>query len=135
MKTLIYSFLGGFLFLTIGGYQNQENNLILEAKEVITAESDTLQKDPETGLYQDKNLYMVKAQCTNCHSTKVIMQHRYSRDSWKEKIRWMQANHNLWELGETEGIVLDYLEKYYGPEKVEARRQSLSDIKWYKLEK
>ncbi|CAG4989618.1 hypothetical protein DYBT9275_00328 [Dyadobacter sp. CECT 9275] len=95
--------------------------------------SDTLKKDPETGLYEDKNLYMVKAQCTNCHSTKLIQQHRFTRDGWKQKIRWMQANHNLWNLGETEVQVLDYLEKYYAPSSTIARRAPLKDIKWYKL--
>lgn len=98
-----------------------------------SAASDTLKKDPETGLYEDKNLYMVKAQCTNCHSTKLIQQQRLTRDGWRQKIRWMQANHNLWELGDTEVQVLDYLEKYYAPSATVARRAPLKDIKWYKL--
>jgi len=96
--------------------------------------SDTLKKDPETGLIVDKDLYMVKAQCTSCHSSKLITANHFTRDGWKQKIRWMQANHNLWELGETEKQVLDYLEKYYAPTQNYARRQPLKDIKWYKLE-
>jgi hypothetical protein len=96
--------------------------------------SDTLKKDPETGLIIDKDLYMVKAQCTSCHSSKLIIANHFTRDGWKQKIRWMQANHNLWELGETEKQVLDYLEKYYAPTQTFARRQPLKDIKWYKLD-
>lgn len=99
-----------------------------------TALADTTKKDPETGLIVDENLYMVKAQCTNCHSTKLITANRFTRDGWKQKIRWMQANHNLWELGDAEKPVLDYLEKNYSPTASVARRAPLKDIKWYKLE-
>lgn len=96
--------------------------------------SDTLKKDPETGLIIDKDLYMIKAQCTSCHSSKLIIANHLTRDGWKQKIRWMQANHNLWELGETEKQVLDYLEKYYAPEKTISRRKPLTNIEWYKLD-
>ncbi len=95
--------------------------------------SDTTKKDPETGLIVDENLYMVKAQCTGCHSTKLIMANHFTRDGWKQKIRWMQANHNLWELGDTEKQVLDYLEKNYAPLPMVSRRAPLKDIKWYDL--
>ena len=96
--------------------------------------ADTLKKDTETGLITDENLYMVKAQCTSCHSSKLIIANRFTRDGWKQKIRWMQANHNLWDLGETEKQVLDYLEKHYAPTASAARRKPLKDIKWYKLD-
>lgn len=95
--------------------------------------SDTTKKDPETGLIVDENLYMVKAQCTGCHSTKLIMANHFTRDGWKQKIRWMQANHNLWELGDTEKQVLDYLEKNYAPVQMVSRRAPLKGIKWYDL--
>jgi hypothetical protein len=95
---------------------------------------DTLKKDAETGLVADSNFYMVKAQCTSCHSSKLIIQNRFTRDGWKQKIRWMQAKHNLWDLGETEKQVLDYLEKNYGPTVSAARRPPLKNIQWYKLD-
>ena len=100
----------------------------------LAAVSDMLKKDKETGLIVDKDLFMVKAQCTSCHSSKLIIANHFTRDGWKQKIRWMQANHNLWDLGETEKQVLDYLEKYYAPTQTVARREPLKDIKWYKLE-
>jgi surface antigen len=102
--------------------------------EVVAAVADTLKKDVQTGLIEDENWYMVKAQCTSCHSSKLILQNRFTRDGWKQKIRWMQAKHNLWELGDTEKQVLDYLEKHYAPTASVARRAPLKDIKWYKLE-
>lgn len=128
MKILFIAMLGaGIVFQTLPETPAKYNN-------VRTAAADTTKKDPETGLIVDENLYMVKAQCTNCHSTKLIIANRFTRDGWKQKIRWMQANHNLWELGDAEKPVLDYLEKNYSPTASVARRAPLKDIKWYKLE-
>lgn len=91
--------------------------------------------DPETGLIIAKELDMVKAQCTGCHSSKMITQFRATREGWLERIRWMQKTQKLWDLGEAEPIVLDYLAKYYGPSKQYQRRAPLKDIQWYKLDK
>ncbi|MFN4147882.1 MAG: hypothetical protein ACK4GN_18825 [Runella sp.] len=89
--------------------------------------------DVQTGLINDPNLLLVKAHCTGCHSPKLITQTRLKRDQWQERIRWMQRNHKLWDLGEAEKPVLDYLEKYYSPSKtVYSRREPLQNIKWYK---
>ncbi|MHB1177700.1 MAG: hypothetical protein ACYCZO_05145 [Daejeonella sp.] len=102
-----------------------------------TVLADTIKLDEQTGLIQDQNLVFVKANCMACHTTKLIQQHRFSREGWTGKIRWMQKNHNLWDLGTTEKSILDYLEKYYSPEsasnKIQPRRMPLKSIKWYKL--
>ncbi|KPM46800.1 hypothetical protein AFM12_17885 [Jiulongibacter sediminis] len=92
------------------------------------------EKDPESGLMLDQNLMLVKSQCTACHSAKLITMNRFTRTGWKEKIVWMQKTQNLWDLGESEPAVLDYLEKYYSPEPQASRRKNLEDIEWYKLE-
>lgn len=118
----------------IAGSRNADSSSETANIKKVIAFSDTLKKDSETGLIVDKDLYMVKAQCTSCHSSKLIIANHFTRDGWKQKIRWMQANHNLWDLGETEKQVLDYLEKYYAPTQTFARRQPLQDIKWYKLD-
>ena len=131
MRKLIVILIG-FAILTSSFIRKDPGNNI--AVKTSVTFSDTLKKDTETGMIIDKDLYMIKAQCTSCHSSKLILQNRFTRDGWKQKIRWMQANHNLWDLGETEKQVLDYLEKYYAPGAVLARRQPLKDIKWYKLE-
>ncbi len=92
--------------------------------------------DAETGLVLDPNLLLVKAHCTGCHSPKMITQVRLKREEWLERIRWMQRNHKLWDLGTSETIVLNYLEKHYSPSKTAySRREALRNIKWYKLEK
>lgn len=131
MKIIIILLTG--LFAVTGSWFADKSSDTESYKDAVVF-SDTLKKDPETGLIIDKDLYMVKAQCTSCHSSKLIIANHFTRDGWKQKIRWMQANHNLWELGETEKQVLDYLEKYYAPTQTFARRQPLKDIKWYKLD-
>ena len=101
------------------------------------ARIDTLKIDAESGLVNDTNLMMVKSQCTACHSSKLILQHRFTRAGGQERIRWMQKYHKLWDLGESEKVVLDYLEKHYGPPstpvKAALRRAPLKDVQWYKL--
>ncbi len=91
--------------------------------------------DPDSGLRIDPNLMLVKANCTACHSSKLITMNRMSRERWKETIRWMQEKQNLWDLGESEPLVLDYLEKYYAPEPQATRRKNLEAIEWYELKK
>ena len=130
MKFLLVIFLGFAILASSFTRQNPDGQII----PVQISVADTLKKDKETGLIVDKDLYMVKAQCTSCHSSKLIIANHFTRDGWKQKIRWMQANHNLWDLGETEKQVLDYLEKHYAPTQTVARREPLKDIKWYKLE-
>jgi len=89
--------------------------------------------DPESGLVIDEQLIVVKGQCTACHSAKLISMNRFAREGWKEKITWMQQTQNLWDLGEAEPAILDYLAKYYSPEPRASRRINLENIEWYKL--
>lgn len=86
-----------------------------------------------TGFKEGENLDIVIANCTSCHSAKMVTQNRATRDGWKTTIRWMQETQNLWDLGENEPLILDYLAKYYAPEKA-GRRQPLTNIEWYDLE-
>ena len=87
----------------------------------------------KSGLIIDKDLPVVLTNCTGCHSGKLIGQNRATREGWEEMIVWMQATQNLHDLGENELIILDYLEKYYGP-KESGRRKQLMITDWYKLE-
>jgi len=137
IKATLIVFLGLGIILSSFRQETENRNIISSEKpsSVLTHYflSDTAKLDKETGLVVDENLYMVKAQCTGCHSTKLISANHFSRDGWKQKIRWMQANHNLWDLGETEKQVLDYLEKNYAPQQMVSRRTPLKDVKWYDL--
>lgn len=121
--------------LVLSSFRQSSTEFSVQSNSVFPSNllSDTTKTDPETGLIIDENLYMVKAQCTGCHSPKLIIANHFTRDGWKQKIRWMQANHNLWELGDTEKQVLDYLEKNYPPMQVTSRRAPLKNIRWYEL--
>lgn len=68
---------------------------------------------------------LVEANCSACHSLALVAQNRMSRDNWRETIRWMQQKQGLWELGDAEPIILDYLEHEYGVVEVPWRRKPL----------
>ncbi|WP_019990389.1 hypothetical protein [Rudanella lutea] len=94
--------------------------------------TDSLQLDKETGLVIDDRLTLVKGQCTACHSSKLILQSQLTRDGWRQKIRWMQRTQKLWDLGESEPVILDYLTRYYGPKErpFDGRRLPLPKPQW-----
>ena len=87
----------------------------------------------ETGLIDSEGLQLVIANCTSCHSSKLITQNRMSRVGWESTIKWMQQTQNLWDLGDNEAPILDYLATNYAPQK-KGRRAALQDIEWYALE-
>lgn len=90
-------------------------------------------KDLETGLLAGEGLELVKANCTACHSSALILQNRFTREGWHGKIVWMQETQGLWELGANESIILDYLAANYAPEAPKGRRVPLTGIEWYEL--
>ncbi len=85
-----------------------------------------------TGFIEAEGMQQVINNCTNCHSAKLVTQNRMSKEGWTATIRWMQKTQNLWDLGENEGVIVDYLAKNYGPIK-KGRREGLKDIEWYPL--
>lgn len=89
--------------------------------------------DQATGLVVDDALPIVVGNCTACHSAQLITQNRATREGWKSMIVWMQQTQNLWDLGENESVILDYLAEHYAPEQV-GRRKNLENIEWYDLE-
>lgn len=87
----------------------------------------------ETGLKEGEGLQTVIATCTACHSAKLVTQNRATKEGWVSMIRWMQETQNLWDLGESEEIIVNYLATNYAPEK-KGRRQNLKEIEWYELD-
>ncbi len=85
-----------------------------------------------TGLIEAEGLHLVIAHCTSCHSAKLITQNRLSKEGWQETIKWMQETQNLWDLGNDEEAVVNYLAKNYAPTDI-GRRASLKNIEWYSL--
>ncbi len=89
--------------------------------------------DAETGFIAANGYEQVIAHCTRCHSSKLVLQNRATREGWEEMIRWMQASQKLWDLGEAEKPILDYLATNYGPLDSKGRRSALVVEEWYRI--
>lgn len=85
-----------------------------------------------TGLIVDDGCQEVMVTCAACHSLDLVTQNRDTRKGWKETIVWMQETQKLWDLGEKEDVILDYLAKNYAPED-SGRRKNLENVEWYNL--
>ena len=85
-----------------------------------------------TGLVDDIGLMTVVNNCTNCHSSKLVIQNRMDASRWNATIKWMQETQNLWPLGDNQKIIVDYLVKNYPPIE-KGRREGLTNIAWYEL--
>ena len=94
---------------------------------LFTTVSSTAQESVAAGeLVQEEGWELVRDNCTECHSSLIIVQNSGNRDVWKSRIEWMQSSQGLGELDlEVEGSILDYLTSNYG-QKTASRRQALS---------
>ncbi len=99
--------------------------ILLFSATLVDADERTL--DPETRFVIDEGWEIVKANCIQCHSAKLVVQTRADRETWLEMIRWMQQTQNLWSFPtETEAKILDYLTAHYAPTQSRSRRAPLS---------
>lgn len=85
-----------------------------------------------TGLKEDEGLMAVVTHCTACHSAQLVIQNRMNKERWNATIRWMQETQNLWDLGENQEVIVDYLVRNYPPTE-KGRRENLKNIEWYEL--
>ena len=96
--------------------------LLLLATRVGAAEIDR-----RTGLIEGRGLEIVRLECTECHSARLITQTRGRREDWLGLLRWMQQSQDLRLFSpETETAILDYLESNYGVSDRQRRREPLS---------
>jgi hypothetical protein len=51
--------------------------------------------------------------CTNCHSVKLVAQNRMNAERWNASIKWMQQTQNLWNFGDNQEIIVNYLVTNY----------------------
>ena len=78
--------------------------------------------DPATGLIVAQDWELVRANCTPCHSAKLVTQQRGTAEQWLTMIRWMQAKQNLWPFDEkTESRIIAYLADNYPPDAARRR--------------
>ncbi|MCE7997187.1 MAG: monoheme cytochrome C [Roseivirga sp.] len=94
-----------------------------EAEPAMVAEGDFI---------EGEHKLLVVANCTGCHSGKLVTQNRATREGWTNMIRWMQRTQNLKDLGADEQKILDYLSENYAPAE-QGRRANLVVDEWYKL--
>lgn len=85
-----------------------------------------------TGFVAADGLMIVVNNCTSCHSSQLVIQNRMDKERWSSTIRWMQKTQNLWELGDNEEIIINYLVTNYPPIN-KGRREALIHIDWYEL--
>ena len=85
-----------------------------------------------TGLIEADGLTTVINNCTNCHSAQLVIQNRMDETRWNSTIKWMQETQNLWDLGDNQKIIVDYLITNYPALEV-GRRAPLTDVEWYVL--
>ena len=109
----------------------QPEESIVENIQIDPSEIDNGVHTP-TGFKDGKGLTLVIENCTACHSAKLVTQNRASREGWIGMIRWMQETQNLWDLGEDENEIVEYLATYYAPEQ-KGRRQNIEITEWYEL--
>ncbi len=85
--------------------------------------------DPVTGFKMTGDWELVRANCTACHSAKLITQQRGSSEQWLTMIRWMQKKQNLWQFDPaTEEKIITYLADNYPPSDAQRRAALPPDL-------
>lgn len=132
MVSVLIFFLGILIWQPdLLSFSNQDNQ---GAQMDISSDEDTIRDGihVQTGFIADEGLTLVIANCTNCHSAKLVTQNRNTKEGWTNVIRWMQETQGLWDLGQNEELIVSYLAKNYAPE-ARGRRKPL-EIEWYQLD-
>lgn len=137
-RAIFFSFIASILLLFSIYYPA---SLFNKQKENNVAYNDILEDEDKiengihvrTGLIDADGLMTVVNNCTNCHSAKLVTQNRMNTERWNTTIKWMQETQNLWDLGENQKIIVNYLVTNYPPQ-AKGRRMNLTDIEWYELE-
>lgn len=106
---------------------NSVTNIIVENDDRIENGIHT-----RTGLIEAEGLMTVVNNCTNCHSSKLIIQNRMNAERWNATIKWMQETQNLWDLGKNQEVIVNYLVSNYPPIDT-VRRAILKKTDWYVL--
>jgi len=89
--------------------------------------------EQSSGMKVDDHWELTKITCTPCHSAMLVTQNRASREGWEHMIRWMQETQGLWDLGENEPLILDYLAKNYGVSS-DGKGANLIIEEWYEID-
>jgi len=127
---------GGLVYYTVNpGFFDFNSKTETLVAEIIEEDEDRIENGihVRTGLIDADGLMTVVNNCTNCHSSKLVIQNRMTAERWNSTIEWMQETQNLWDLGKNQEVIVNYLVTNYPPEK-KGRRSVLTNIDWYELE-
>ncbi len=82
----------------------------------LSASAEEVEIDAFTGFKKTGDWELVRNNCIQCHSTKLITQQRGTKEQWLTMIRWMQKSQNLWQFPpEVEDKIITYLAENYPP--------------------
>ncbi len=99
---------------------------VTPAPEAVAAEPAL---DPVTGFKMTGDWELVRANCTACHSPRLITQQRGTAQQWLTMIRWMQKKQNLWQFDpDTEARIIAYLAANYPPSDAQRRAAIPPDL-------
>lgn len=112
----------------------EESDLLTPYEPIVELDSADIENGIHlpSGLIVDDGMEVVMTTCGACHSLNLVTQNRATREGWKDMIVWMQETQKLWDLGDNEEIILNYLAKNYAPQN-EGRRRNLVVEEWYNL--
>lgn len=134
-KIFVFIVIVGLLFWAVQRDLKNIDNTASVKKQINNIEAlNEMPIDDVSGLIIAPGFSLVEKNCLGCHSGKLISQNRGNKQTWTSVIRWMQDTQNLWDLGDNEEKIIDYLSKNYAPES-SGRRKPLSEVKWYNVEK
>lgn len=133
MKYKTILLLIGIISITFFACETDQKSETVIQEDIAVDSTKVYEVNEATGLVMDETFPLIIANCTSCHSAKLITQNRATRDGWAAMIDWMQATQGLWKFDEHEPKILDYLAKYYGPTDT-GRRENLGVEEWYELQ-
>ena len=93
----------------------------------IATDAATSSEDEYRGLPPGSGRDEVLGICGTCHSMKLVTQQGLSRSTWAELLVLMVEEHEMAELEpEDEVLILDYLAKFYGPDRLARKDEALA---------
>ena len=81
---------------------------------ILAFSTEAQEIDAVSGLIKNPGWKLVNANCSACHSIKLVPSNSGNRDEWLNTIRWMQETQKLWQFDPTtEDTILTYLATNY----------------------
>ena len=113
--------------LVLAGCAREPEPQDLQAVEPVAEAGSRL--DPVSGFKMTGDWEIVRANCTACHSARLVTNQRGTAEQWLTMIRWMQEEQNLWQFDDiTEAKIIAYLAENYPPVAAQRRAALAPDL-------